>query len=73
MESAAAHRVPAAPEVTALRRFASGRRPCIGPALHRLIFALQEMLAHGLRWRYRRAAGRFVPDPDPRAEPDLRL
>jgi selenocysteine lyase/cysteine desulfurase len=39
----------------------------------RLISALRSILTHGLRWRYVRRAGRYLPDPDPRPFPDLAL
>ncbi|HEY6912656.1 MAG TPA: aminotransferase class V-fold PLP-dependent enzyme [Myxococcales bacterium] len=39
----------------------------------RLLSALRSILARGLRWRYVRRAGRYVPDPDPRPMPDFAL
>ena len=37
----------------------------------RLLCALSSVATRGARWRYRRVAGRTVPDPDPRARPVL--
>ncbi|MGZ6125920.1 MAG: aminotransferase class V-fold PLP-dependent enzyme, partial [Myxococcales bacterium] len=39
--------------------------------VQRLLSALRDILTHGLRWRYLREGGRYLPDPDPRPEPDL--
>jgi selenocysteine lyase/cysteine desulfurase len=69
--SALVDRVPADPggTPTALRAsVGAGSRP---DDVQRLLFALEEVLAHGLRWRYRRVGGRFAPDPDPRPQPDF--
>ena len=38
--------------------------------VERLLSGLQAILARGLRWRYARTNGRFVPDPDPRSWPE---
>ncbi len=41
--------------------------------VHRLLSALREILTRGLRCRYVQSDGRFAPDPDPRAQPELGL
>ncbi|HET9754141.1 MAG TPA: aminotransferase class V-fold PLP-dependent enzyme, partial [Myxococcales bacterium] len=41
--------------------------------IDRLLSALEAILSRGLRWRYGRHNGRFVPDPDPRPVPDAAL
>ena len=62
---------------------ARGRRPSalrasLGAAnqpedVSRLLSALREILARGVRWQYVRSDGRYVPACDPRAQPELGL
>jgi hypothetical protein len=39
--------------------------------VQRLLSALREILTRGLRWRYVPGGGRYLPDPDPRVDPEL--
>ena len=39
----------------------------------RLVAALREILTRGLRWQYARREGRYVPERDPRAQPEFGL
>ena len=59
-------------------RLPSALRASFGAAsqpedVSRLVAALREILTRGLRWKYVRREGRYVPERDPRAQPELGL
>ncbi|MGZ6125356.1 MAG: aminotransferase class V-fold PLP-dependent enzyme [Myxococcales bacterium] len=41
--------------------------------VQRLLSALRQILSRGLRWGYGASGGRYLPHPDPRAQPELGL